>query len=75
MLVGGFDKPILDALEKSETACTNRDYPRAQYGAIKDSDAHVRFTAVCHVGIGLHLEADAGGMRRVVYSPRAGLSA
>ena len=75
MLVGEFDKPILDTLEKPETARANRDYLRGLYGVIKCCDAHVRFTAVCHVGIGLHLEADAGGMRRVVYSARAGLSA
>ena len=44
VLVDEYDKPILDALEKSEVAHANRDYLRGLYGVIKASDAHVRFT-------------------------------
>ena len=43
-LVDEYDKPILDALETPEVARANRDFLRGLYGAIKDSDAHVRFT-------------------------------
>ena len=43
VLVDEYDKPILDVLDTPETARTNRDYLRGLYGAIKDSDAHVRF--------------------------------
>ena len=43
VLVDEYDKPILDALERTEVALANRDYLRGLYGVIKDSDAHVRF--------------------------------
>ena len=44
LLVDEYDKPILDALETPEVARANRDYLRGLYAAIKDSDAHLRFT-------------------------------
>jgi hypothetical protein len=43
VLVDEYDKPILDALEKPEVACDNRDTLRGFYSIIKDSDAHIRF--------------------------------
>ena len=57
VLVDEYDKPILDALEEPEppageqdparkgtVARANRDFLRGLYGAIKDADAHIRFT-------------------------------
>ena len=44
VLVDEYDKPILDALDRPEVACANRDFLRGLYGTIKSSDAHVRFT-------------------------------
>ena len=44
VLVDEYDKPILDALETPEVARANRDFLRGLYGAIKDNEAHVRFT-------------------------------
>ncbi len=44
VLVDEYDKPILDALEVPDIARANRDFLRGLYAAIKDSDAHVRFT-------------------------------
>ena len=49
VLVDEYDKPILDALDRPEVACANRDYLRGLYGMIKSSDAHVRFTFVTGV--------------------------
>ena len=49
VLVDEYDKPILDVLDTPETARTNRDYLRGLYGAIKDSDAHVRFALLTGV--------------------------
>ncbi len=43
VLVDEYDKPILDALDKPEVARANRDFLRGVYGAIKDSDEHIRF--------------------------------
>ena len=43
VLVDEYDKPILDALDKPDTAKTNRDYLRGLYSVIKSCDAHVRF--------------------------------
>ncbi len=44
VLVDEYDKPILDALDVPDIARANRDYLRGLYAAIKDSDAHVRFS-------------------------------
>ena len=44
VLVDEYDKPILDALEMPDVARANRDFLRGLYAAIKDCDAHVRFT-------------------------------
>ena len=44
VLVDEYDKPILDALDAPETARANRDLLRGVYGAVKDADAHVRFS-------------------------------
>ena len=44
VLVDEYDKPVLDALDAPETARANRDYLCGVYGAIKDADAHVRFS-------------------------------
>ena len=49
VLVDEYDKPILDALEKPETARANRDYLRGLYATIKTCDAHVRFTLLTGV--------------------------
>ena len=44
VLIDGYDKPILDALEVPEVACANRDYLRGLYSTIKFDDAHIAFT-------------------------------
>ncbi len=44
VLVDEYDKPILDALGDRQLAVDNRDYLRGLYGAIKDCDAHIRFS-------------------------------
>lgn len=44
VLVDEYDKPILDALQYSAVARKNRDFLRGFYGAIKDHDAHIKFT-------------------------------
>ena len=44
VLIDEYDKPILDALEEPEVARANRDFLRGLYAAIKDADAHLRFT-------------------------------
>ena len=49
VLVDEYDKPILDAIERPEVGCANRDYLRGLYGMIKSCDAHVRFTFVTGV--------------------------
>ena len=49
VLVDEYDKPILDALEKPETARANRDYLRGLYSTIKTCDAHIRFTLLTGV--------------------------
>ena len=43
VLVDEYDKPILDALERPDTARANRDYLRGLYTVVKDCDAHVQF--------------------------------
>ncbi len=50
VLVDEYDKPILDTLDAPEIARRNRNLLGGLYGAIKDCDAHVRFsfiTGVC----------------------------
>ena len=49
VLVDEYDKPILDALTRPDTARANRDYLRGLYSAIKASDAHIRFTLLTGV--------------------------
>ena len=44
LLVDEYDKPILDALALPEVARANRDFLRGLYSAIKDCDAHLKFT-------------------------------
>ena len=44
VLVDEYDKPILDVLGAPAVARANRDFLRSVYGAIKASDARVRFT-------------------------------
>lgn len=44
ILVDEYDKPILDALQDPEIAKANRDFLRGFYGAIKDYDAHIKFS-------------------------------
>ena len=49
VLVDEYDEPILDALEMPDAARANRNLLRGLYGAIKSSDAHVRFTLLTGV--------------------------
>ena len=49
VLIDEYDKPILDALENSETARANRDFLRGVYAVVKDCDAHIRFTFITGV--------------------------
>ena len=49
ILVDEYDKPILDALTSPEVARANRDFLRGLYSAIKQSDAHVKFTLLTGV--------------------------
>ena len=51
VLVDEYDKPILDVLEDTELAKSNRDYLRGFYGIIKDSAAHVRFVFVTGISM------------------------
>ena len=44
VLIDEYDKPILDTLQKKDIARENRDFLRNFYGAIKDHDAHIKFT-------------------------------
>ena len=44
ILVDEYDKPILDALQDSDTARANRDILRGFYGVIKDHDAQIKFS-------------------------------
>ncbi len=46
VLIDECDKPVLDALEKPETARANRDCLQGLYGILKDADEHVRFVFV-----------------------------
>ena len=46
VLVDEYDKPILDALSKPETARANRDFLRGFYAMIKDCDRHLRFVSL-----------------------------
>ena len=48
VLVAEYDKPILDAIERPESARANRDYLRGLYGVIKDCDVHVRHVSHRH---------------------------
>ena len=49
ILVDEYDKPILDALASPEVARANRNFLRGLYSAIKQSDAHVKFTLLTGV--------------------------
>ena len=49
VLIDEYDKPILDVLQDKELARTNRDILRGFYGAIKDHDAHIKFTLLTGV--------------------------
>ena len=49
VLVDEYDKPILDALHVPEVARANRDFLRALYGTVKESDEHIRFTFITGV--------------------------
>ncbi len=49
VLVDEYDKPIVDVLDEPAVARANRGFLRGFYGAVKDSDAHVRFTFVTGV--------------------------
>nr|CAA6802062.1 MAG: Unknown protein [uncultured Thiotrichaceae bacterium] len=44
VLIDEYDKPILDAIEYPETAKANRNFLRGFYGALKDYDAHIKFS-------------------------------
>ena len=43
VLVDEYDKPILDEIERPETARPNRAYLRSLYSVLKSCDAHIRF--------------------------------
>ncbi len=43
ILIDEYDKPILDAIEDTELATSNRNYLRGLYGMIKGSEEHIRF--------------------------------
>ena len=50
LLVDEYDKPILDALERSrELARDNRDLLQGAYSAVKTCDAHLRFSMISGV--------------------------
>ena len=49
VLVGEYDKPILDALAQPDAAQANREALYGLYSAIKFSDAHVKFTLLTGV--------------------------
>lgn len=49
VLIDEYDKPILDALDNSEIARTNRDYLRGIYSIIKDADSHIIFSFITGV--------------------------
>jgi hypothetical protein len=49
VLVDEYDKPILDAVDDTETARVNRDDLRGLYGTIKDCDAHIELTFITGV--------------------------
>ena len=49
VLVDEYDKPMLDALASPSAVQANRDALRGLYGAIKFSDAHVRFALLTGV--------------------------
>ena len=51
VLVDEYDKPILDVIDRPETAAANRDYLRGFYGIIKDSAQDVRFVFVTGVSM------------------------
>ncbi|WP_022952435.1 ATP-binding protein [Leucothrix mucor] len=44
VLIDEYDKPILDTLDNTDVARTNRDYLRGFYSTIKDSDADIKFS-------------------------------
>ena len=49
LLIDEYDRPILDALDTSAVARTNRDYLRGLYATIKDCDEHLRFSFITGV--------------------------
>ena len=49
MLIDEYDKPILDALDVPEVARANRDFLRGLYAAVKENDAHIRFSFITGV--------------------------
>ena len=50
VLVGDYDKPILDALDAPDLARANHDFLCGLYSVVKDCDAHVYFTFFTGVG-------------------------
>ena len=51
VLIDEYDKPILDVIDRPETAAANRDYLRGFYGIIKGSARDVRFVFVTGVSM------------------------
>ncbi len=49
ILVDEYDKPILDNIEKSETALSIREELKSLYSVIKDSDAYIEFVLITGV--------------------------
>ncbi len=49
ILIDEYDKPILDVIEKEETAISVRDELKNLYSVIKDSDAYVKFVFITGV--------------------------
>ena len=49
VLVDEYDKPIVDNLETSEIARSNRDFLSGLYGTFKACDAHIRFVLLTGV--------------------------
>ncbi len=74
VLIDEYDKPILDALGKPDTARANRDFLRGLYGVLKDCEAHIRFTLLTGVSkfSKVNLFSGLNNLQDITLDPRFG---
>ena len=72
VLIDEYDKPILDVLEDSDMARTNRDYLRGFYGILKDSARDIRFVFLTGISMfsNVNLFSGLNNLKNISLDPR-----